>query len=365
MDNKNYYCVIMAGGIGSRFWPMSKSNLPKQFLDILGLGKSLLRLTFERFTPIIPTENILVVTNTVYRDLVLEQLPEIRPEQVLLEPMRRNTAPCIAYANHKIGALNPNAKIVVAPSDHLILREDIFREVVLKGLEFVSFKDVLLTLGLKPARPETGYGYIQINGSSEDIKMNNTFRKVKTFTEKPNIEIARVFFESGDFFWNSGLFIWSLESINQAFDSYLPEINNLFQSGSNAYNTKEEEAFIQSVYPGCKNISIDYGIMEKANNVFVLCSEFGWSDLGTWSSLYEHSRKDKAGNVIQGNNIFAYDLHNCIVNLKSPKVAVIQGLDNYIIVESDNVLLVCNRNNEQLIRNYVNDVTLKLGDTFN
>lgn len=354
----------MAGGIGSRFWPMSKSNLPKQFLDILGLGKSLLQLTFERFAPIIPAENILVVTSSAYRQLVLEQLPAIGPDQVLTEPMRRNTAPCIAYANHKIASINPNAKIVVAPSDHLILKEDIFRDVILKGLDFVTAKDVLLTLGIKPSRPETGYGYIQINGTTGDIKMNNTFTKVKTFTEKPTLDIAKIFYESGDFFWNSGLFIWSLSTINQSFESFLPEVNHLFDEGRAAYNTPDEESFIQKVYPGCKNISIDYGIMEKAANVYVLCSEFGWSDLGTWSSLYEHSNKDKKGNAVQGNNVFAYDLKNCIVNLKTPKVAVLQGLNNYIVVESDNVLLVCNRNDEQLIRNYVNDVTLKLGDTY-
>ena len=358
------FCVIMAGGIGSRFWPLSRTKKPKQFLDILGTGKTLLQQTFERFNKYIPAENILIVTNEDYGDIILEQLPEINKNQVLLEPMRRNTAPCIAYANYKIQAINPSAKIVVAPSDHLILKENEFIEVLKMGLEFVDENESLLTLGIKPSRPETGYGYIQVNGGTEKIEVNKSFRKVKTFTEKPDIKMAELFLESGDFYWNSGIFFWSLSTIMQSFSSFLPDVDNLFKEGSGIYNTDGEKEFISKTYPSCKNISIDYGIMEKAENVYVLCSDFGWSDLGTWGSLYDRLKKDELNNSIIGKNVFSYDTNNCIINLPDDKLAIIQGLDDYIVVDSDNILLICKKKDEQKIKQFVNDVKLEKGDNF-
>jgi mannose-1-phosphate guanylyltransferase len=261
--NQDYYCIIMAGGIGSRFWPLSRTKKPKQFLDIMGTGRTLLQQTYDRLSKVVPAGNILIVTNEDYDDLVKKQLPEISAQQVLLEPLRRNTAPCIAYANHKINLLNPNARILVAPSDHIIMKEQEFLEVVKKGLEFVTDNDCLLTLGLQPSRPETGYGYIQINGDKTGIELNKSIRRVKTFTEKPDLPMAEVFLQSGDFFWNSGMFFWSLKSIMKAFDRYLPDVDQLFSQGSKAYNTNQEAEFIGKVYPNCKNISIDYGIMKK------------------------------------------------------------------------------------------------------
>ena len=354
----------MAGGIGSRFWPLSRTRKPKQFLDILGTGKTLLQQTFDRFAKIIPKENILIVTNEEYLDIILEQLPEIKQGQVLLEPMRRNTAPCIAYANYKIRKIEPGANIIVAPSDHLILKEKEFLDVVEKGLEYTAKNDVLLTLGIQPSRPETGYGYIQINGNKNSIVVNESFREVKTFTEKPDMKMATVFLESGDFFWNSGMFFWSLKTISAAFKKYLSDVDSLFKEGIGTYNTSDEHDFIANTYPKCKNISIDYGIMEKAENVHVLCADFGWSDLGTWGSLYDMSNKDKNANTIQGKNVFLYDSTNCIINLPNDKLAVIQGLDDYIIVDSDNILLICKKEDEQKIKNFVNDVRLEKGENY-
>ncbi|HAN19138.1 MAG: mannose-1-phosphate guanylyltransferase [Bacteroidetes bacterium GWC2_33_15] len=361
--NKNNYCVIMAGGVGSRFWPLSRSNKPKQFLDILGTGRTLLQMTFDRFKTICPVENIFVVTGTPYGKLIAEQLPELSENQILFEPIRRNTAPCIAYANYKIFKINPDANIVTAPSDHLILNETEFKNVILQGLDFISDKDALLTLGIKPSRPETGYGYIQFNQKQKESK-NSPIFKVKTFTEKPNKDLAQVFLDSGEFFWNSGIFIWSLKSIMKAFNSYLPEIDSLFKEGYNMYNTDQEESFISKTYFECRNISIDYGIMEKADNVFVYCSNFGWADLGTWGSLYEYLPQDENKNSIRGKNTFTYNLENCIVNLPDDKLAVVQGLSNYIVVESDGILLICKKEDEQEIKQFVNDIKLKNGDQY-
>jgi mannose-1-phosphate guanylyltransferase len=362
--DKNYFCIIMAGGIGSRFWPLSRIKKPKQFLDILGSGRTLLQQTFDRLRKVIPPENIFIVTNEDYEDLVRKQLPEISTSQVLLEPLRRNTAPCIAYANHKIRLLNPEAKILVAPSDHIILKEQDFLDVVIKGLDFVTSNDCLLTLGIQPNRPETGYGYIQINGDKTRIELNKSIRRIKTFTEKPDLEMAEVFIQSGDFFWNSGMFFWSLSTIMQAFNNYLPEVDQLFSEGTNYYNTDKEAEFINKVYPNCKNISIDYGIMEKAENVFVLCSDFGWSDLGTWGSLYDMMCKDEDNNSVTGSSVFTYNSQNCLINLPENKLAVIQGLDDYIVVESDNILLICRKQDEQKIKNFVNDVRLEKGEDY-
>lgn len=363
--NKNNYCVIMAGGIGSRFWPLSRTAKPKQFLDVLGIGKTLLQQTYDRFVQVIPRENILVVTNSDYGDIVLEQLPDLKEQQVLREPLRRNTAPCVAYANYKILKDNPDASIVVAPSDHLIIKENEFLKVLERGLDFVANNNNLLTLGIKPSRPETGYGYIQVNGdNNEPIVVNESLRKVKTFTEKPDYNMAKVFFESGDFYWNSGIFFWSLKTIMEAFERFLPDVNNLFSEGIKKYNTRDENEFISNTYTNCKNISIDYGIMEKADNVFVLCSDFGWSDLGTWGSLYEKLEKDLNKNSIIGENVFKYDLKDCLVNVPHDKLVVLQGLKDYIVVESDDILLVCKKRDEQKIKQFVNDVKLKKGDAF-
>lgn len=352
----NTFCVIMAGGIGSRFWPLSKTETPKQFLDILGTGKSLLRQTFDRFSPICPTENIIVVTSGDYSKMVLEQLPELKPEQVLTEPFRRNTAPCIAFANKWIEERNPNANIVVTPADHLIINETEFHKAINQGLDFVDSNEALLTLGIKPHRPETGYGYIQTgsdDGNGEIIK------KVKTFTEKPNAELAKVFFESGEFFWNSGIFLWSLKAINQSFENHLNEVKQLFDPLKTAPSVEEKQ--ITDIYAECKNISIDYGIMEKADNVFVETVNFGWSDLGTWSSLYEYSAQDKEGNAVINGDILLYDTGKSIVNVPAGKVAVIQGLSNYIVVDSGDALLICPKENEQQIRQFTNDIKTEFG----
>jgi mannose-1-phosphate guanylyltransferase len=362
--NKNHFCIIMAGGIGSRFWPLSRTRKPKQFLDILGTGRTLLQQTFDRLRKIFPVENIYIVTNEDYEVLVGRQLPELKPGQILLEPMRRNTAPCIAYANYKIKLTNPDALIMVAPSDHVILQEQDFLDVVNKGLEFVSENDRMLTLGIRPSRPETGYGYIQINGDKTKIEFNRSFRKVKTFTEKPDLQMAEVFLQSGDFFWNSGMFFWSLKTIMQAFKQFLPDVDQLFREGEEFYNTPGESEFIARAYPNCKNISIDYGIMEKAENVHVLCSDFGWSDLGTWGSLYDILGKNEEHNTISGNNVFTYNTQNCLINLPENKLAVIQGLDDYIVVESDNILLICKKQEEQKIKNFVNDVRIEKGEEY-
>lgn len=360
--NQNNYCIIMAGGIGSRFWPLSKTARPKQFLDILGTGRTLLQQTYDRFRKIMNPENILVVTNSIYEDLVAEQLPELPVSNILGEPYRRNTAPCIAYGSYKIMQNNPNANIVVAPSDHLILKESEFLDVISKGIEFISTSDNLLTIGIKPSRPETGYGYIQINNKNKEN--SSEFNKVKTFTEKPDLKMAQVFFESGEFFWNSGIFLWSGRSIIKSLEDFLPEVAGLFSSGSGKYNTTEEKSYIEQIYPVCKNISIDYGVMEKAKNVFVLCADFGWSDLGTWGSLYEHSEKDSNNNALKGEDIFLYDTRNCVVNISKNKSVVIQGLKDYIVAESDDVILVCKLSEEQLIRQFVHDVKLKKGEEF-
>jgi len=364
MNNlKNNYCVIMAGGVGTRFWPMSRTSRPKQFIDILGVGKTLIQLTFDRFRKICPPENVFVVTNTIYKDLVLEQLPELSENQVLCEPAMRNTAPCIAYANYKINEINPEALVVVAPSDHLILNEEAFISDIYVALKAASQNNCLLTLGIKPSRPDTGYGYIQYLEESISAEIPE-IKKVKTFTEKPNLEIAKSFLASGDFLWNSGIFIWSLKSIMEAFKKHLDDVDSLFNEGVGIYNTPEENDFIDKTYAVCKNISIDYGIMEKAENVYVLAVDFGWSDLGTWGSLYEIRNKDAHENAVMGNNVMLYESKNCIVNVPKDKLVVLQGLDNYIVVEDNNTLLVCRKEDEQHIRQFVTDVKLEKGEKF-
>jgi len=354
----NTYCIIMAGGIGSRFWPLSRKAKPKQFLDILGTGKTLIQQTYERFSNFIPAENFLVVTSVQYKDLVLNQLPHLKESQVLLEPLRRNTAPCLAYATYKIKTMNPDANLIVAPSDHLILKEEEFIRQIKNGIEFIKKTNALLTLGIKPNRPETGYGYIQVKKKADFDALDNLY-KVKTFTEKPDLEMAKIFVESGEFFWNSGIFIWSLSSIIAAFETHLNEVSSLFAKGNKWYNTEDEVHFIAKTYSECKGISIDYGIMEKAQNVYVLTADFGWSDLGTWGSLYENKEKDEDGNVINGDNVLTYDTKNCIVNLSDEKLAVLHGLDGYIVAESNDTLMICKKEDEQQIKQFVTDVRIK------
>lgn len=363
--SKHNFCVIMAGGIGARFWPMSRTSHPKQFIDILGTGETLIQQTYKRLKRICPKENIYIVTNELYKKLVQIQLPELTSSQILLEPARRNTAPCVAYANHCILARDPDARIVVAPSDHIILKEDIFLKNIETALEAAAENDWLLTLGIRPSRPDTGYGYIQyVDGNEEVYPKEPHLKKVKTFTEKPNLELAITFLKCGDFLWNSGIFIWSLKSIMKAFETFLPEVNNLFKMGAGKFGTRDEKKFIGETYTICKSISLDYGVMEKADNVYVLAADFGWSDLGTWGSLYENRPKDALGNTVIGKNVMLYDTSNCIVNMPREKVVVLQGLTDYIVVESEEVLLVCRKTDEQNIRQYVNDVMLEKGEKY-
>jgi mannose-1-phosphate guanylyltransferase len=357
------YCVIMAGGVGTRFWPMSRTSHPKQFIDILGTGETLIQQTFRRFLPLCPAENIYIVTNEAYKGLVLQQIPELKESQVLCEPARRNTAPCIAYAANKIHAVNPDANLVVAPSDHIIFREDVFTATISSALKAASQHDWLVTLGIHPSRPDTGYGYIQFE-DSKPYPHDERLKKVKTFTEKPALELAKSFVASGDFLWNSGIFIWSVKSILKALQQHLPEVNSLFSDDGKKYFTEMEREFIHKVYSQCKSISIDYGVMEKADNVYVFAADFGWSDLGTWGSLYEIRAKDDLGNAVVGKNVMLYDSKNCIVNMPKEKLTVLQGLEDYIIVEDDHILLICRKSDEQHIRQFVNDVMIEKGERF-
>lgn len=352
MDNR--YVIIMAGGIGSRFWPLSRNESPKQFLDILGKGETLIQQTFKRFKSTCRKENIFIVTNAEHKNLVKDQL-DINPANILAEPFRRNTAPCLAYGTFRILKENPDAVIAVTPSDHLIVKEDKFCKVLQKSFEFARKNDALLTLGIKPDRPETGYGYIQAD-QRKPVKGYDNLLKVKTFTEKPDLELAKVFLESGDFYWNSGIFIWNIKSILAAFEKHLPDMFSAFDEGRDLFGTRQENKFIGKTYSECKNISIDYGIMEKAENVYVMCTDIGWSDLGTWSTLYEHSRLDKKGNALVRGEIFSYDSKGNIFNISPGKVAVVQGLKDYIVVESDDVLLIVKKEEEQNIKNYLEDV---------
>lgn len=348
----------MAGGVGSRFWPLSKEETPKQFIDVLGTGRSLIQQTFDRFKPICDENNFYVVTSVDYKKIVQEQLPEINPNNILCEPSRKNTAPCIAYAMTRIEKENPNAKVIVSPADHLVQKDEEFRHVITEGINFVTKSDTLLTLGIKPSHPETGYGYIQVETKPSK---KDEIVKVKTFTEKPNYELAKVFVESGEFFWNSGIFIWSLKSINNAFRELLPEVSNLFTNNISKFGTEEESKIIEKIYFDCKSISIDYGIMEKANNVHVLIAEFGWSDLGTWGSLYSHSTQDQNGNSKIKGNVLFYESTNNIVNVTSDKIAVIHGLNNYIVVETEGEILICKKEDEQQIRQFSSDIKTAFG----
>jgi mannose-1-phosphate guanylyltransferase len=357
---KDNYCVIMGGGIGSRFWPFSRENTPKQFLDFFGVGRSLLQMTVDRFAKIIPVENIFIVTNRKYAQLVKEQLPLLRDDQLLLEPCRRNTAPCIAYAAYHIRARNPKANIVVAPSDHLILKEEEFIDAIQYGLEFVKTNDVLATLAIKPSRPETSYGYIQ----SSNITRGG-FIKVKTFTEKPDLQLAKIFQQSGEFFWNSGLFLWNVNTIINDIHKFLPDIATRFDLGVEFFNTPNEAQFLNEQFSYCPKISIDSGVMENADNVCMLCLEFGWADLGTWGSVFDIAPRDDDNNAILKTRALLYEAHNNVVALDNPKkLAVVQGLDNYIVAESGNVLLICQKQHEDRIKQYMADAQIEFGGEF-
>ncbi|WP_207432479.1 mannose-1-phosphate guanylyltransferase [Sabulibacter ruber] len=356
--NQNTFVVIMAGGIGSRFWPFSRVNHPKQFHDVLGTGESMIQTTVKRFRGICPPENIYVVTHRDYANLVQEHLPEVDKSRILQEPIGRNTAPCIAYACYKIAKKNPNANIVIAPADHVILREESFINCVREGLEATAKNDILVTLGIKPTRPDTGYGYIQFIDDPE-----NTLKKVKTFTEKPSLEIAQMFLDSGEFVWNSGIFIWNAQTIIKAFREYLSDMAETFEEGLSKMDTEEEDNFINRAYSHCRNISIDYGLMEKANNVFVILGDFGWSDVGTWSSLYSLSEKNPEGNVVNGN-VLLYDVNNCIIKTPENQLVVLQGLQDYIVASHDNVFMVCRREDEQKVKDFVADAKAMKGQNF-
>jgi mannose-1-phosphate guanylyltransferase len=351
------YVVIMAGGIGSRFWPFSRTNNPKQFHDVLGTGKTLLQQTADRYRDICPPENIYIVTNKDYYSLVKTQLPYLNDHQILLEPIGRNTAPCVAYAAHKIAKQNPKANIVVSPADHVILNEAEFVKTIKTALAHSYQKDILITLGIKPSRPDTGYGYIQFLEGKGELK------KVKTFTEKPHLDLAKTFIESGDFVWNSGIFIWNAKAVLKAIEAHLPEMNEIFEECEPHYYTDAEAPFIDKAYAQCKSISIDYGIMEKSDNVFVVLSDFGWSDLGTWKSLYDIMDKDENKNVIDANAL-VYDSKECIIKTSKDKLVVVQGLTDYIVAESEGVIMICRKEDEQKVKEFVNDAKAKKDKRF-
>lgn len=348
--NKNHYCIIMAGGIGSRFWPLSRTEKPKQFVDILGVGRTFIQMTFDRFAPFIPKENFMVVTGQVYKDLVLEQLPELTEQQVLLEPARRNTAPCLAYAAYKLKKQNPDAVMVVTPADHLILDTATFSEVMQEGLRHAEEHDHLLTIGITPSFPSTGYGYIEVADTDA------TFSKVTQFKEKPDYDTAVQFIESGNYRWNSGMFIWSVKAIDAALQQHLPKVSELFRSANQFYYTPDEQKNVNEVFLRSKSISIDYGIMEKADNVYVRSADFGWSDLGTWTSLYEQSIKDEHDNVLSGDDILATDTDNCFVKqLNDNKRVVIDGVKDLLVVDTDDVLLICDRRDEDHVKGVIDN----------
>lgn len=347
------YVIIMAGGVGTRFWPFSRTSYPKQFHDVLGTGRTLLQQTADRFNGICPPENIFIVTSSLYKDLCQQQLPFLTDDQVLCEPVARNTAPCVAYACYKIAQHDPEANIVVAPADHIILKEEEFQRTIQRALDATKSQDILVTLGIQPSRPDTGYGYIQYLPDS-----GQTIKKVKTFTEKPHLELAKQFVESGEFVWNAGIFVWNVQAIIKSFTTYLPEVAEIFEEGAEAYYTDNEAAFIDKAYSLTKSISIDNGIMEKAANVYVVLSDFGWSDLGTWKSLYEVSDKNEDLNVVDGH-VLLYDTKNCIIKTPKDRLVAINGLDGFIVAEYDNVLMICRKEDEQKVKSFVADAKEK------
>ena len=355
MQNPHTFVAIMAGGVGSRFWPGSREARPKQFLDMLGVGKSLLRLTFERFLPICPANRIFIVTNAAYKQLIMEQIPEISENQILCEPSRNNTAPCVAWTAFKLASLDPDANFVIAPSDHIVLKEAAFLEKIEAALQFSAENDALLTLGIQPSRPDTGYGYIQMGQQWE-----SGIYRVKRFAEKPDLITAQEFIASGEYLWNAGIFIWRASSILAAYKELATEIYDILGAGSSLYNTSEEQTFIDKAYPTTTNISVDFAIMEKAQNVFTLPAEFGWSDLGTWASLHAEYHKDEQGNAIQGN-VLALDTQNSLIRIPEGKLAVVKDLHDYIIVDTPDALLIYPKSKEQEVKQVTAIVKEKTG----
>ncbi|MBC7588255.1 MAG: mannose-1-phosphate guanylyltransferase [Chitinophagaceae bacterium] len=358
--NKHHYVAIMAGGIGSRFWPKSRVSYPKQFLDILNTGKSLLQWTFERYAAFIPIENIYIVACNDYTELIKRQLPLLPIDNILAEPSRKNTAPCVAYVSFKLMQKDPEAVLIVAPSDHIILDNETFRDITLKSLEFVTSIKAFVTLGITPTHPNTGYGYIQ----RESFQVADSIFKVKTFTEKPSLEIAKSFLSSGDFLWNGGIFIWQVKNVLKAFEEFQPEMFELFDGERENFNTPNEKHALDRIYPLCTNISIDFAVMEKADNVYVIPSSFGWSDLGTWNSAYDNLEKDYLGNAVSAENVIVIDATRCMVSAPKKKLLVLQGLDDMIIVDTEDVLMICSKNKEQEIKEYVAEVKRSKGDSY-
>lgn len=356
----NTYVAIMAGGIGSRFWPLSRVNYPKQFLDILGTGRTLIQQTFDRFAKLVPVENIYVITSNEYLEITHEQLPELPKQNVLGEPYRKNTAPCIAYISFKLLQLNPEGSLIIAPADHLILNQDRFLEICRDALEFVNHFNALITIGITPTYPNTGYGYIQHEG----VEAVPSVYKVKTFTEKPNKELAKTFLASGDFLWNSGIFVWQIKRGIEGFRKHLPEVYEAFYSEKEHLNTEKEKQALETIYPLCTNISIDFGVMEKADNVYVIPASFGWSDLGTWNSAWENMEKDYLENAVAGDHVIVFDTNKCVIHVPDDKLVVLQGLDDYIVVDTKDVLLICQKEKEQEIKEYVAEVKRNKGDKF-
>jgi mannose-1-phosphate guanylyltransferase len=354
------FAIIMAGGLGSRFWPTSTSDKPKQFLDVLNTGETLLQQTFRRVSLTIPKKNILIVTKSDYLNFCLDQLPEINKENIICEPLRRNTAPCIALAAFKLKKIDPLANFIVTPSDHLVTNESEFKRIIQLGLSVTAENNILLTLGISPNKPETGYGYIQFK--KEENSFNTEIKTVKTFTEKPELELAKSFLETGEFLWNSGIFIWNANSILSAFEKHMPEMYSLFEDGWDDINSDKEKAFLETIYPHCPNESIDYGILEKSSQVYVLKSDFGWSDLGSWGAVYSDQKKNNQGNVGVSENIFLYDSKDNLISLPKDVVAVVEGLNDYIVVQSENRLLICPKESDQNIKKFVTDIKLKLGE---
>lgn len=359
--NSHRYCVIMCGGVGSRFWPFSRNDKPKQFLDFFGTGKSLLQHTVDRVLPVVGADNIILVTNRQYAGIIREQLPQVKESNILLEPARRNTAPCICWAAHHIQALDPEASIVTLPSDHLVLKEDAFIKAIDNGLDFVENGDRLLTLGIQPANPNTGYGYIQQGAPAQGYP---GIRKVKSFTEKPNLDMAKMFLDSGEFFWNAGIFLWTAKSVLDAFSKYSPEIAQLFDASESIYGTPDETAFIDETFPLSPSISIDYAIMEKADNVYVETVDLGWSDLGTWNALYEASPRNSDGNVTQNCKVMTSDCQGTMFAVAGDKIIVAAGLKDYIVADNGNALLICPRADEQKIRQVVTEIKTRFGHKF-
>jgi mannose-1-phosphate guanylyltransferase len=360
MSSKHHYVAIMAGGIGSRFWPMSRTAYPKQFLDILNTGKTLIQQTYDRYKKLVPEENIFIITSAEYIGIVKEQLPKVKDENILGEPSRKNTAPCVAYISFKLLKKDPEATLIVAPADHLITETNEFIKTSKKALDFVNHINAFVTLGIKPAYPNTGYGYIQHDtaAAAPDIY------KVKTFTEKPSLEIAQTFIASGDFLWNAGIFIWKVKNIITAFEKHLPEMYEVFAAEKEKFNTNEEKEAIEQIYPQCTNISIDFGIMEKADNVYIIPSSFGWSDLGTWNSAWENMERDYLGNAVAGKNVMVIDATKCMVHIDDNKLLVLQGLDDFIVVDTKDALLICKKEKEQEIKEFVSEVKRNKGDKY-